>query len=166
MVQEANSSYKASRAKGQITPPSPIQNVVKMLTAHGTTHRFNLFLSRMRLRSFLLCFKATTISFSTNWLFLLFDHFPIGLFLLICSITLQMKRISLLSFFFKICVLYGPFFSSQLSLCLQHIFHRLPEWPFRNANLTVSPSFLEMQNSFLPPGSSSNSPPGLGDLPI
>lgn len=127
MVQEANSSYKASRAKGQITPPSPIQNVVKMLTAHwwvkkhGTTHRFNLFLSRMRLRSFLLCFKATTISFSTNWLFLLFDHFPIGLLLLICSITLQMKRVSLLSFFFQnMCSIWAIFQQPTVSLPPTH----------------------------------------------
>ena len=127
MVQEANSSYKASRAKGQITPPSPIQNVVKMLTAHwwvkkhGTTHRFNLFLSRMRLRSFLLCFKATTISFSTNWLFLLFDHFPIGLLLLICSITLQMKRVSLLSFFFQnMCSIWAIFQQPTVSLPPAH----------------------------------------------
>ena len=53
----------------------------------------------MRLRSFLL-FQSHRYFLFYKLAVLALCPFPIGLFLLICSVTLQMKRVSLLSFSF------------------------------------------------------------------
>lgn len=77
----------------------------------------------MRLRSFLL-FQSHRYFLFYKLAVLALCPFPIGLFLLICSVTLQMKRVSLLSFSFfflqNMCSIWAIFWQPTVSLLPTH----------------------------------------------
>ena len=78
----------------------------------------------MRLRSFLL-FQSHRYFLFYKLAVLALCPFPIGLFLLICSITLQMKRVSILSFSFfffakYVCTIWAIFLQPTVSLPPTH----------------------------------------------